>query len=34
MLGNDWYGRIDLKADGPQGGKNRTLLEQKVAKKI
>lgn len=33
MLGNDWYGRIDLKANGPQGGKNRKLLEQKVAPK-
>ncbi|MBU1348777.1 hypothetical protein KJ781_01765 [Patescibacteria group bacterium] len=32
MMGSSWYGRIDLKPDGPQGGKNRALLEEKVSR--
>ncbi len=30
LIGSDWYGRIDLKADGPQAGANRALLEKKI----
>lgn len=32
MLGGQWDGRIDLKPDGPQGGKNRKLLEEKISR--
>lgn len=32
MLGSHWQGRLDLKPDGPQGGKNRKLLEEKISR--
>ena len=32
MLKSHWQGRIDLKPDGPQGGKNRKLLEEKISR--
>lgn len=28
--GIDWYGKVELKATGQQGGKNRTILEKKL----
>jgi len=30
LLGSNWFGRVDLKHHGPQEGKNRKLLEQKI----
>lgn len=31
LLGSDWYGKIELKPDGKQGGSNKKLLEKKIA---
>lgn len=33
LIGNDWWGKIELKAGGAQGGKNRKLLEEKITPK-
>lgn len=32
LLGSDWYGTVELKPDGAQGGKNRSLLEKKISR--
>ncbi len=34
LLGISWYGKLELKKDGSQGGKNRELLEAKLERSL